>query len=187
MTDRGPELVEEIAGRVVPGHWEGDLVIGVNQTSQPGEDYSPGIVTLVERTTRYILVGRLSQNRESATVTGALKDLIRSLPQRAWKSLTWDQGSEMAQSQDLLTTPGISPDLALWFCDPHSPWQRPSNENTNGLLRDYWPKGTDFTHITDEEIARVNHELNTRPRKILGFYTPQEKMTELLTGVAPRP
>lgn len=186
LTDRSAEQVEEIAGRLVPGHWEGDLVIGIID-SDPGQDYSPGILTLVERTTRFTLVGRLPGNRSAGTINNVLTNLITSLPERVWRSLTWDQGIEMARHKELTTFPAISPDLGLWFCDPHSPWQRPSNENTNGLLRDYWPKGTDFTYVPDEEIARVNQQLNDRPRRVLGFYTPQEKMTELLTGVAPRP
>lgn len=183
LSDRSPQLVEEIAGRLVPGNWEGDLVMGPNPTQEVG---CSGLVTLVERTTRYTLIGRLPGARDSATVIEVLKTLIASLPEQIWQSLTWDQGSEMAQHAQL-TLPSFRPDMDIWFCDPHSPWQRPSNENTNGLIRDFWPKGTDFNTITDAAVAAAVDNLNDRPRKVLGFYTPREKMTELLTGIALRP
>ncbi|MFI2105338.1 IS30 family transposase [Isoptericola sp. NPDC019693] len=161
----------EVTDRAVPGHWEGDLVVGPN---------SSGIVTLVERSTRYALIGRLPGLRDSRTVIEVMQAMIAQLPSELLRTITWDQGTEMASH----TAFTIATGCPVYFCDPHSPWQRGSNENLNGLVRDFHPKGTNFNQVTDDEIAEMQRLLNTRPRQTLGFYTPQEKLTELITGVA---
>lgn len=162
---------KEAADRAVPGHWEGDLVIG--------GDLSSALVTLNERTTRYTMIRRLSVH-DSLTVTDAVTAMIQQLPTTLTRTLTWDQGSEMAQHQRVTLTTGC----AVFFCDPHAPWQRPLNENSNGLIRDFFPKGTDFNMVTDDTVAEAELLLNTRPRKILNWATPAEKLDELL-NVAP--
>lgn len=161
----------EVDDRAVPGHWEGDLVVGPNNSA---------IITLVERQTRYVLLGRLPGCRDSATVTDVLAQMIAELPARLKATITWDQGTEMAAHAEFTVKTGCP----IYFCDPHSPWQRGSNENTNGLIRDFYPKGTDFNTISDAELAETEHLLNIRPRALHGFRTPYEKMNELLTGVA---
>ena len=170
LADRPAEATD----RAVPGHWEGDLVVG------PGNS---GIVTLVERATRFALIGRLPGTRDSETVIDVLQRQITQLPQRLRKTLTWDQGQEMARHRDFTIATGCP----VFFCDPHSPWQRGSNENLNGLIRDYYPKGTDFNAVTDAEIDAVATQLNDRPRKTLGFHTPREKLDQLISGVALAP
>ena len=150
---------------------EGDLVGG------PGNS---GLVTLVERTTRFALIGRLPGTRVSKTVIDVLRQQIEQLPARLRQTLTWDQGQEMSRHREFTVATGCP----VFFCDPHSPWQRGSNENLNGLIRDYYPKGTDFNTVSDAEIQAVVVQLNNRPRKTLGFYTPREKMDELIHGVA---
>lgn len=167
ISDR-PAIVSD---RAVPGHWEGDLVVG------PGNS---GLVTLVERTTRFALIGRLPGTRVSKTVIDVLRQQIEQLPARLRQTLTWDQGQEMSRHREFTVATGCP----VFFCDPHSPWQRGSNENLNGLIRDYYPKGTDFNTVSDAEIQAVVVQLNNRPRKTLGFYTPREKMDELIHGVA---
>ena len=142
----------EADGRAVPGHWEGDLVIGRGGRS--------ALVTLVERTSRFCLIARLDKH-DSATVTDKLIELITTLPDTLKRSLAWDQGCEMAQSARVSIATGIE----IYFCDPHSPWQRGSNENLNGLIRDFYPKSTDFTTISAEDISHTQDLLNTRPRK----------------------
>lgn len=164
----------EAADRAVPGHWEGDLVVG------PGNS---GLVTLVERRTRFALIGRLPGVRDSRTVVELLQRMIRSLPSEFVRTLTWDQGSEMAEHQRFTVATGCR----VFFCDPHAPWQRGSNENLNGLIRDFYPKGTNFNAVTDEQIALMQDLLNDRPRHTLGYRTPRERLNELLTGVALTP
>ena len=161
----------EVDDRAVPGHWEGDLVVGPENS---------GIVTLVERTTRYVLIGRLPGARDSATVTAVLSRMIEHLPDELAKTITWDQGSEMASHKAFTVRTGCP----VFFCDPHSPWQRGQNENTNGLIRDFFPRGTNFNTIPDTEIAEAQHLLNIRPRKTLGFRNPHGMLNELINGVA---
>ncbi|WP_353651068.1 IS30 family transposase [Nakamurella sp. A5-74] len=159
----------EAADRAVPGHWEGDLVIG-------GKDgLSSALITLVERTTRYLLIERITVH-DSATVTDRLTAMIGRLPTSIWRSLTWDQGIEMREHAKFTVATGCP----VYFCDPHSPWQRPTNENSNGLIRDFFPKGTDFNDVTDAQVAEAERLLNIRPRKVLGYATPSEKLLELL-------
>jgi IS30 family transposase len=161
----------EAADRKVPGHWEGDLIIG--------GDLRSALITLFERNTRFAMISRLDVH-DTATVTDRLTDMAERLPASLWRSLTWDQGTEMAEHARF----SIASGCPVFFCDPHSPWQRPTNENGNGLIREFFPKGTDFTTITDSQVAEAEHLLNTRPRKILDFATPAEKLDQLLT-VAP--
>jgi transposase, IS30 family len=153
-----PASVED---RAVPGHWEGDLLCG-----------SAGsyIVTLVERYSRYVMLAKVA-NRDSRSVVTALIELVRSLPDELSKSLTWDRGSELAEHKRFT----LATDVAVYFCDPQSPWQRGSNENTNGLLRQYFPKGTNLSVHTQERLNAVARQLNERPRKTLGYETPAER------------
>jgi IS30 family transposase len=171
---RIPEMVSisqrppEIADRAVPGHWEGDLLAGKQNRSFIG--------TLVERQTRYVLLTQLGNDASTETVTAKIAEQIGRLPEQLRLSLTWDQGREMARHVDFTVATGVK----VYFCDPHSPWQRGSNENTNGLLRQYFPKGTDLAAHGQPELDRVAAELNGRPRQTLGWHTPAEKMAELL-------
>jgi transposase, IS30 family len=158
----------EVADRAVPGHWEGDLIIGKNGASAVG--------TLVERSTRYLLLLHLPEGREAWRVSEAMKKEIAKLPGDLLRSITWDQGKEMSGHLQFSVDTGIS----VYFCDPHSPWQRGSNENTNGLLRQYMPKGTDLSIHSRQELDRIAQSLNNRPRKTLGYMKPSEKLTELL-------
>ena len=158
----------EAADRRVPGHWEGDLVIG--------GDLRSALITLFERHTRFAMISRLTIH-DTATVTDRLTEMAARLPATLWRSLTWDQGVEMAQHARF----SIASGCPVFFCDPHSPWQRPTNENGNGLIREFFPKSTNFTKITDPQVAEAEHLLNTRPRKILDFATPAEKLDQLLT------
>lgn len=161
----------EVTDRAVPGHWEGDLVVG------PGNS---GIVTLVERSTRFTLLGKLPGLRDSATVTDVLQRMIAALPADFMRTITWDQGTEMASHTQFTVATGCR----VFFCDPHSPWQRGTNENTNGLIRDFYPKGTNFNDVTDEDLAETQRLLNIRPRQTLGWATPSEKLNELIANVA---
>ena len=180
------EQPAEAADRAVPGHWEGDLIIGLN---------SSAIGTLVERTTRFTLLLHLppmpghgpgARTKNGPALTGhgaaavreAIAAKITTLPEQLRKSLTWDQGAEMAQHAQLRIDTGV----AVYFCDPRSPWQRGTNENTNGLLRQYFPKGTDVSRYSERELDAVAATLNRRPRKTLGWKTPAEALDELLSS-----
>jgi transposase, IS30 family len=159
----------EAADRVVPGHWEGDLILGAGCRSAIG--------TLVERVAGFVLLLHLPHDHTAATVADAMSDAIGRLPEQLWRSLTWDQGSEMALHTKITEQTG----LPIYFCDPHSPWQRGTNENTNGLLRQYFPKGTDLSFYGPGLLDQVAAELNARPRKRLGFATPAEALHRLLS------
>ena len=160
----------EAADRAVPGHWEGDLVVG--------GDMSSCLVTLVERSSRLVLIRRLELH-PTALVTAALAEMAASVPDELMRSVSWDRGGEMAGHAAFTAETGVR----VYFCDPHSPWQRGSNENTNGLIRQYFPRGTDFRGVSDREVARVQELLNTRPRKTLGWRTPREAYSEYLGKV----
>jgi transposase, IS30 family len=159
----------QVAYRAVPGHWEGDLVVGPTSRS--------ALITLVERSSRFCLISRLPTLHTSQNVIDRLTDMVTALPAALFQTLTWDQGSEMAQHHRFT----IATDCQVFFCDPHSPWQRGSNENLNGLIRDFYPKGTHFGHVTDAEIAEMQRLLNTRPRKTLDYRTPAETLDQLIT------
>ncbi|GAA3456882.1 IS30 family transposase [Dactylosporangium matsuzakiense] len=160
----------EADDRAVPGHWEGDLIIG--------KDGQSAIGTLVERATRYVLLVHLgTRGRSAEVVRDALLDTVATLPQHLKRSLTWDQGAEMALHHQFT----LAADMPVYFCDPHSPWQRGSNENTNGLLRQYFPKGTDLAGHSREHLTAVAAQLNRRPRQTLGWDTPAERLTKVLT------
>src|SRR5674476_757892 len=166
------ERPAEVEDRAVPGHWEGDLIIGAGGKSAVG--------TLVERSTRLVLLLHLPEDHGAASVEEAMRRAITTLPSELARSVTWDQGSEMARHADFTVATGIP----VYFCDPHSPWQRGSNENTNGLLRQYMPKSTALSKFSADDLARIQRSLNGRPRKTLGYMMPIEKLTELvaLTG-----
>ncbi len=161
------ERPKEVADRTVPGHWEGDLIIGSRNASALG--------TLLERTTRMTFLVRL-KNQDAPVVRRAFAEQFRRLPKGLKRTLTYDQGQEMAQHK-LFTK---ETDIAVYFAHPHSPWERGSNENTNSLLRQYFPKGTDFNKVPESRIKEVQDELNDRPRKTLSWHTPHEKFSELL-------
>ncbi|MBY4576113.1 IS30 family transposase, partial [Gordonia paraffinivorans] len=155
----------------VPGHWEGDLIVGTRSES--------AIVTLVERSTRYVMLGHLPGGHTAEEVRDVLVPLIGSLPRHLRGSLTWDQGCEMAAHNQFTVATGVP----VYFCDPHSPWQRGSNENTNGLLRQYFPKGTDLSVYGPQDLELVAQKLNRRPRKTLDWKAPAERLRDLLIAV----
>ena len=159
----------EVADRAVPGHWEGDLIIGAH--------HKRAVITLVERQTRYAMMRLLPSGHVSVTVTDQLLEMMSQLPADLRKTLTWDQGSEMADHARFTLSSGTQ----VFFCDPRSPWQRGSKENTNGLIRDFFPKSTDFRRVTPGELAEAQHLLNTRPRQTLKWATPAEALAKLLT------
>ena len=155
------ERPASIEDRAVPGHWEGDLITGSKNSY---------IATLVERHTRYVMLARVT-GKDTQTVVSALIKQARKLPAELYKSLTWDRGKELSDHRRF----SLETDIDVYFCDPRSPWQRGSNENTNGLLRQYFPKGTDLSVYSQADLNRVARQLNERPRKTLAFETPAEK------------
>jgi IS30 family transposase len=164
------ERPASVEGRAVPGHWEGDLISGTENSHS---------ATLVERHTRYVMLVKVA-NKETQTVVSALIKQARKLATELYKSLTWDRGKELAAHQRFT----LATDIDVYFCDPQSPWQRGSNENTNGLLRQYFPKGTDLSVHSQAELNKVARQLNERPRKTLEFETPAERFNACvaLTG-----
>jgi IS30 family transposase len=150
--------------RAVPGHWEGDLIIG--------KDCKSAVGTLVERTTRYVLLLHLPGGRDAHLAGQAMREAIGTLPAELARTITWDQGIEMAYHADFTIATGIP----VYFCDPHAPWQRGSHENTNGLLRQYLPKGSDLSLHSPAELSAIARALNDRPRIVLGDRTPREAM-----------
>ncbi len=162
-----PERPAEVEDRAVPGHWEGDLLMGSRQTA---------IGTLVERWSRYVMLFGLPQGNTAEAVRDALTETVQRLPDHLWQSLTWDQGKEMAQHVQFSVDTGVD----VYVCDPKSPWQRGTNENTNGLLRQYFPKGTDMSKLTQHDLDQAAYSLNTRPRQTLGGMTPSDKLAETL-------
>ena len=168
ISQRPPEAED----RAVPGHWEGDLIIGKGGASAVG--------TLVERATRYVLLLHLPDDHGAEAVRVAMTKAIKTLPDKLWRSVTWDQGKEMAQHHRFTIDTGVQ----IYFCDPHSPWQRGSNENTNGLLRQFLPKGTDLSRHSPEDLREIERKLNGRPRKTLGYLKPCEKLAEVLALTA---
>jgi IS30 family transposase len=163
------ERPASVADRAVPGHWEGDLLFG-SKNSQ--------IATLVERHTRYAMLVKVS-GKDSETVINALIKHARKLPEELYKSLTWDRGSEMAEHKRFT----LATDIQVYFCDPQNPWQRGSNENTNGLLRQYFPKGTDLSGYSQAKLNAVARQLNERPRKTLNFATPAERFHQTVASI----
>ena len=164
ITKRSPEVDD----RAIPGHWEGDLVIGKGGKS--------ALITLVERTSRYTLLGHLPTEHTSMTVIETIQQMAKDLNAEQLKTITWDQGVEMAETARVRIKDGCE----VYFCDPHSPWQRPTNENTNGeIRRRFYKKGTDFAEVTPEHVAWVQNELNDTPRQVLGGATPREILEQI--------
>ena len=161
-----PAAVED---RAIPGHWEGDLIAGSKNSF---------IATLVERRTRYVMLAKVS-GKETEAVVAALAGQVKHLPRELRRTLTWDRGKELANPKSL----AFATDLDIYFCDPHSPWQRGTNENTNRLLRQYFPKGTDLSVHTQEHLDAVARELNERPRKTLNYFSPAEKFDECVAAI----
>lgn len=162
------ERPAEIEDRALPGHWEGDLIVGANCTY---------VATLVERHTRFVVLAKVDA-KDSTTVVNALIKRVKRLPKHLTTSLTWDRGTELAQHARFT----LATDMAVYFCDPRSPWQRGSNENTNGLLRQYLPKDADLSIYSQAKLDAIALRLNTRPRETLGFYSPAEKLNDALIG-----
>jgi len=164
------ERPAEVQDRALPGHWEGDLITGSNNSH---------IATLVERHSRYVLLVKVA-GKDTHSVVSALSKQVRKLPAELRKSLTWDRGSEMARHKTFTLATNVN----VYFCDPRSPWQRGSNENTNGLLRQYFPKGTDLSGHSQADLSKVAKRLNERPRKTLGFRTPADKLNEYIASTS---
>jgi IS30 family transposase len=169
------ERPAEAEDRAVPGHWEGDLIIG--------KDSGSAIGTLVERTTRFTMLLHLPGDHGADTLQEAMVAAMSRLPETLKKTLTWDQGSEMSNHVQI----AAATDLDIYFCDPHSPWQRPTNENTNGLLRQYFPKSTDLSAYQPDYLEHVARKLNNRPRKTLDWKTPAEALDQLLSNPSDPP
>ena len=163
------ERPASVADRAVPGHWEGDLLSGSKNSY---------IATLVERQTRYVMLAKVA-NKDTQTVVSALIKQAKKLPSELYKSLTWDRGKELADHRRF----SLATDIDVYFCDPQSPWQRGSNENTNGLLRQYFPKGTDLSVYSQAHLNKVARQLNERPRKTLGFETPAERFNACVASI----
>ena len=164
------ERPPEAADRAVPGHWEGDLIVGANNTY---------VATLVERRSRYVMLAKLG-GKNSTTVVDALIELVKRLPQDMMRTLTWDRGTELAQHARFT----VASDVQVYFCDPRSPWQRGTNENTNGLLRQYLKKTDDLSVYSQEQLDAIAKKLNTRPRETLGWQFPVDVLNETIQGVA---
>lgn len=162
------ERPAEADDRSVPGHWEGDLIVGKNNGSAIG--------TLVERSTRFVLLLHLPDRHDAVSVRDEMIRVMGTLPEALRRTVTWDQGTEMARHAEF----SVATDIDVYFCEPHSPWQRGTNENTNGLLRQYFPKGTNLSVHDRAELERVQASINNRPRKTLGFMTPSEELTKLI-------
>lgn len=161
----------EVEARKVPGHWEGDLIVGKLNGS--------AVVILVDRSTRFVFLGHLGRERTAEAVRDSLIAVVEHLPALLRRTLTWDQGAEMSEHRAFSTATGFD----VYFADPGAPWQRGSNENANGLLRQYLPKGTDLSGHTHQDLAAAADELNGRPRKSLGWESPTERMGALLESL----
>lgn len=163
------ERPAEVEDRAIPGHWEGDLIQGSNNTF---------IATLVERHSRYVMLAKVSDNKTSTVIKALIKQ-SKKLPSELYKTLTWDRGSELTNHRDFT----IATDIKVYFCDPKSPWQRGSNENTNRLLREYFPKGTDLSVHSQRKLSSVARQLNERPRKTLDYESPAERFNQCVASI----
>ena len=162
----------EIEDRLIPGHWEGDLIKGAGNRSCVG--------TLVERSSRLVLLARMDGGGTAEAALAGLTEILNRVRKPLRKTLTYDQGKEMSRHKELTQATGV----AVYFADPHSPWQRGSNENANGLIRQYLPKGTDLSGLTQDDLDAIAYKLNTRPRKILGFKMPLEVYAEQMAALS---